>query len=162
MNKFKFLLLVALSMSVGCSNKSSQTTSDATATSDMVQQTLGLASEEAHANLAMLAKLRGKGAIPILPAPDTTLDSKVTINWTGPANEALKTICLQVGYKYIETGRKRAQELPVVVNGSNRSAYDIIEDIAWQIQPNAVVRVDSIKKTLTLAGAGSERAGHYE
>jgi hypothetical protein len=44
-----------------------------------------------------------------------------------------------------------------VVNGLNRPAYDIIEDIAWQIQPQAVVKVDSIGRVITLAG--TDKAG---
>jgi hypothetical protein len=121
---------------------------------NFVAVTLGNAAEQAHGELAMLAKLRGEGLQPLLPAPDPALDKAVSISWTGPASGALKEICLKTGFKYQEKGKPSAQRLMVVVNGFNRSAYDIIEDIAWQIQPQAVVKVDSISRIITLAGTG--------
>ncbi len=64
---------------------------------------------------------------------------------------ALKEICLQVGYRYQEVGRPSAQTMTVVVRGQNRPAYELLEDIAWQAQPLAFVRVDPINRTITLA-----------
>jgi hypothetical protein len=48
-------------------------------------------------------------------------------------------------------GAPSAQALVVVVHGLNRPAYSVLEDIAWQIQPQGVVRVDPIGRVLTLA-----------
>jgi hypothetical protein len=105
----------------------------------------------------MLAKLRGQGLQPLLLAPDPALDKPVSISWSGPASGALKEICLKTGFRYQEKGKPSAQRLTVVVNGLNRPAYDIIEDIAWQVQPQAVVQVDSIGRVITLAG--TDKAG---
>ena len=57
-------------------------------------------------------------------------------------------------------GAPSAQALVVVVHGLNRPAYDLIEDIAWQIQPQAVVRVDPIGRVITLARTAKERSNH--
>lgn len=57
----------------------------------------------------------------------------------------------QVGYRYQEVGRPSAQTMTVVVRGQNRPAYELLEDIAWQAQPLAFVRVDPINRTITLA-----------
>lgn len=119
--------------------------------SDFVTVTLGGAAEKAHNELAMLAKLRGQGMQPLLPPPDPALGQPVAISWTGPADGALKQICLKVGYRYREIGKPSAQPLVVVVQGSDRAAYTLIEDIAWQIQPQAVVQIDPIGRIITLA-----------
>ena len=121
------------------------------APSDFVSVTLGGAAEKAHNELAMLAKLRGQGMQPLLPPPDPALGQPVSISWTGPAEGALKEICLKVGYRYRELGTPSAQPLVVVVQGSDRPAYTLIEDIAWQVQPQAVVRVDPVQRIITLA-----------
>jgi hypothetical protein len=124
---------------------------------DFVATTLGEAAEQAHSELAMLAKLRGQGLQPLLPSPDPTLDRRISISWTGPADGALKEICLQTGYRYQEMGGPSAQSKNVVVNGLNRPAYALIEDIALQIQPQGVVRVDPVSRVITLAGTAKEK-----
>ena len=117
---------------------------------DFVAVTLGDAAEQAHSELAMLAKLRGQGLQPLLPPPDPSLKQPVSVAWTGPAAGALKEICLQLGYRYEEMGSPSAQSLTVVVRGLNRPAYVLLEDIAWQIQPQAVLRVDPISRVSPL------------
>ncbi len=118
---------------------------------DFVRQTLGQAAEQAHSDLAMLAKLRGQGLQPLLPGPEPSLNQPISITWTGPAEGALKKICLQLGYKYRETGRPSAQELSIVIKGLNRPAHELLEDIAWQVQPQAVLKLDAVNRVLTLA-----------
>jgi hypothetical protein len=143
------VLLLFCCLCVACAKK---TDSRRSAPADFVTVTLGNAAEQAHGELAMLARLRGQGMQPLLPSPDPSLDKAISISWTGPANGILKEICLKVGYRYQETGRLSAQSMPVVVHGLNKPAHALIEDIAWQIQPQAVVRVDSVNRVLTLAG----------
>ena len=70
---------------------------------------------------------------------------------TGPAAGALKEICLQLGYRYEEMGSPSTQSLNVVVRGLNRPAHVLLEDIAWQLQPQATLRVDPISRVITLA-----------
>ena len=118
---------------------------------DFVSTTLGQAAEQAHGELAMLARLRGQGMQPLLPPADSSLALPVSIDWTGEASGALKAICLQVGYRYRETGAPSAQTMPIVVHGLNRPAHELLEDIAWQIQPQAVLRVDPVNQVMTLA-----------
>ena len=118
---------------------------------DFVAVTLGNAAEQAHGDLAMLAKLRGQGLEPLLPPSDPSLQKHISISWTGEVRGALKEVCLQIGYVYEEVGTPSAQALTVVVRGLNRPAHKIIEDIAWQIQPQAVISIDPINRTLTLA-----------
>lgn len=105
----------------------------------------------------MLARLRGQGMQPLLPPADPSLTQPVSIDWTGEASGALKAICLQLGYRYREAGAPTAQSMPIVVHGLNRPAHELLEDIAWQIQPQAVVRVDPVNRVLTLAStSGAE------
>lgn len=105
----------------------------------------------------MLAGLRGQGLQPLLPPADPSLNLPVSITWTGPADGALKEICLQLGYRYKEMGTPSAQVLTVVVRGLNRPAHELLEDIAWQIQPRGVVRIDPVNRVLTLAGTPEAR-----
>ena len=125
---------------------------------DFVAVTLGNAAEDAHSELAMLARLRGQGLQPLLPPQDPALDKAVSVSWTGPAEGALKEICLQLGYRYREMGSPSAQSLNVVLHGLNRPAHELLEDIAWQIQPQAVVRVDAINRVITLAKTSGGRS----
>jgi hypothetical protein len=142
------LLMLCCCLSfVACAKK----TPPVPAPDDFVAVTLGEAAEQAHGELAMLAKLRGQGLQPLLPPPDPSLEKLISVSWTGPADGALKEICLQTGYRYQEMGAPSAQALVVVVRGLSRRAYDVLEDIAWQIQPQAVVRVDPIGRVITLA-----------
>ncbi|MDR2820403.1 MAG: DotD/TraH family lipoprotein [Desulfovibrio sp.] len=141
------LLLCFCCLCAACAKKTNVLTNP----DDFVAVTLGNAAEQAHGELAMLAKLRGQGLQPLLPPPDPSLTKAVSVSWTGPADGALKEICLQTGYRYQIMGTPSAQALVVVVHGLNRPAYDLIEDIAWQIQPQAVVRVDPIGRVITLA-----------
>lgn len=143
------LLTGLLGLSGGCVTR---TVSPAEAPPDFVALTLGQAAEQAHSELAMLAKLRGQGLEPLLPPPDPALSQNITIAWTGPASGALQQICLSVGYRYREIGKPGVQPLTVVVQGTNRPAYTLIEDIAWQVQPNARVQIDPITRTISLAG----------
>lgn len=124
---------------------------------DFVAVTLGDAAQTAHGELAMLAKLRGQGLQPLLPPADPSLSQSVSISWTGPAEGALKELCLQLGYRYQEMGKASAQPLIVVVRGLNRPAHVLLEDIAWQVQPQAIVRVDPIGRVITLAHTSSVR-----
>ena len=139
-------LFIALVLTGGCAHRVKQQSASA----DFVAVTLGQAAEEAHSDLAMLARLRGQGLQPLLPPPDASLAEKTSISWTGPAEGALKQICLNIGYKYRETGTPSAQELSVVVHGLDKTAQELLEDIAWQIQPQAVLRVDPLNRQITL------------
>ena len=147
-------LLICVGMLTGCGLSSRQKDGGATAPSDFVAVTLGQAAEKAHGDLAMLAQLRGKGIQPLLPPPDPALNVPVTVSWTGPADGVLKEICLKVGYRYQELGRPSAQPLIVVVQGNGRPEYSLLEDVAWQVQPQAVVRVDVINRAVTLGRSG--------
>ena len=127
-------------------------------TVDFVTATLGQAAEQAHGELALVASLRGQGLQPLLPPADPSLNLPVTLAWTGEASGALKEICLQLGYRYKEVGTPSAQTLTVVVRGLNRPAHELLEDIAWQIQPQAVLRVDPVNRVLTLARTSGTEA----
>ena len=152
MKKVCLLLMCCLAVAA-CAKK---TEAPATSPADFVAVTLGDAAETAHSELAMLAKLRGQGLQPLLPPSDPSLSQPVSIAWTGPAGGALKEICLQLGYRYQEMGAPSAQPLVVVVRGMNRPAHVLLEDIAWQVQPQAVVRVDPISRVITLARTSKE------
>ena len=153
--KKHILLLLCCCLACACAKKAQPVSAPA----DFVSVTLGEAAEQAHGELAMLAKLRGQGLQPLLPPPDPSLEKLISVSWTGPAAGALKEICLQTGYRYQEMGSPSAQALAVVVHGLNRRAYHVLEDIAWQIQPQAVLRVDPIGRVITLARTkGGERS----
>lgn len=143
------LLLCACLTCVACSKKQTLTIEENP--TDYVAVVLGEAAEQAHSELAILAKVRGKGIEPLLPPSNPSLNQDISIAWTGSANGAIKEICLQIGYRYEETGTPSAQTLSVVVHGLDSPAYKLLEDIAWQIQPQALLKIDPINRTITLA-----------
>lgn len=124
---------------------------------DVVAVTLSEVAEMAHAELAMLAKLRGQGLEPLLPSPDPALNKIIAVSWTGPAEGILKEICLKLGYRYKEIGTPSGQPLIVVVHGLLCSAYSLLIDIAWQIQPRAIIQVNSIQKVIILSRTAGRR-----
>ncbi len=145
----KTLLMLSCLALASCAEKAAPPVSPSV---DFVAATLGQAAEQAHSELAMLARLRGQGMQPLLPPTDPSLTQPVSIDWAGEASGAIREICLHVGYRYRETGAPTAQAMPIVVHGLNRPAHELLEDIAWQIQPQAVLRVDPVNRVLTLAG----------
>ncbi len=152
-NSFKLLLLATLTLSaVACSgkrNKSTEMEHDLPI-NEFVEQQLGKAIEQAHSELATLSELRGKGVNVLIPPPDPKLGQKLDSQWTGSATDIIKSICLNVGYGFRQIGTT-AQEIPVVVHAKSTSAYEILEDIALQIQPKAYLKVDTISQIITLA-----------
>lgn len=149
----KTMLAICCLVLAACAHKASPPVPDAV---DFVASTLGQAAEQAHGELALVARLRGQGLQPLLPPADPSLNLPVSLAWTGEASGALKEICLQLGYRYKEVGTPSAQTMTVVVRGLNRPAHELLEDIAWQIQPQAVVRVDPVNRVLTLARTSTE------
>lgn len=145
-----FYALLVLSVT-SCAAKKSRMENALDSRANIVALTLGQAAERAHGELAMLAKLRGQGMEPLVTPPAPELQQPVTIAWTGPASGAIQQICLSIGYRYRELGTPTARPVTVVVRGTNRQAYDVLEDIAWQIQPQAAVKVDPFNRVLTLA-----------
>jgi len=145
LQKTFFCLLLCVLAS--CTPKSSKPP----APDDFVKAALGSAAETAHGELAMLAKLRGQGLQPLLPPPDPALAQRIDIAWSGPAEGAIKQICLHVGYRFRVLGVPGAQPLVVIVRGTDRAAWSLIEDIAWQTQPQAIVQVDPVGRVITLA-----------
>ncbi len=123
---------------------------------DFVAIELGKAVEEAHGHLATISELRGKGVEVLIPAPDKKLNQEITANWTDTPRNIIKDICLTVGYKYQELGYT-AQEIPIVINSYKKPAYEVLEDIALQIQPKAMVKVDTIGEIITLAYPSTAR-----
>lgn len=147
MRKYVLILAGCLFLSA-CAHKAKNPVAEPV---DFVALTLGQAAEEAHSDLAMLASLRGKGLEPLLPPSDPALLERMSITWTGPAEDAIQKVCLQTGYKYREMGGPSPQELAVVVHGLDKPAHEILEDVAWQIQPQGVLHVDPINRVITLA-----------
>ena len=119
--------ILSLLLLAGCAQKNSD--QSVTSPADFVAVTLGQAAENAHSELAMLAKLRGQGLQPLLLPADPALNQPVSIAWTGPAEGALKEVCLSVGYRYQELGSPSPQALMVVVRGLNRPAHMLLESL---------------------------------
>ena len=82
--------ILSLLLLAGCAQKNSD--QSVTSPADFVAVTLGQAAENAHSELAMLAKLRGQGLQPLLLPADPALNQPVSIAWTGPAEGALKEV----------------------------------------------------------------------
>ncbi len=144
------LILLVLTLSL-CACSTKKTVQNETASADFVALTLSKAAENAHTDLAMLAKLRGQGIDILLPPLDPSLEKPISLSWTGEAGGALKEICLALGYKYKEMGTASGQSLSVVVYGLNTPAHEILEDISWQVEPQAKVKIDPFERSITLA-----------
>lgn len=139
------MLLLACSL-LACAKKQPQ----GETVTDIVARTLVNAAEDNHRLLASIATLQGQPAIPRALPPDPILAEPVTISWTGPANNALKAICLKVGYRFVETGKSKAQQPMIIAQAFNRPAFEVLEDITWQIKPEFALRISPEKKVIAL------------
>lgn len=147
MNIKTISLLIMLLLLPACSTKNKVV--QAYSTQEFVTQNLGKAVENAHSELATLANLRGQGIQPLIPPPDPNLSFPIKISWTGSAEGILKELCLQVGYRFNKVG-ELGMDLPVVVYAENVPAYQLMEEIARQVEPQAYVKVDTISSIITL------------
>jgi len=78
------------------------------------------------------------------------LAEPVTLNWQGPVYEITQTVAQLIGYDFRSTGKPPTQPLMVQVNVTNKPAYQVLEDIGWQVGERAGVLVSDSHERVKL------------
>jgi len=126
-----------------------------------VNQQLAQSSAEAANALKTLAMIQRTRSAPVASAIDDSglppeLLRPTTLEWSGPAREAVKELAANIGYSFIESGAPPQKPVLVSVNIKDVSAAKAFENIGLQVQAFATVIVDPNKKRVEFR---SENAG---
>ena len=160
--KLKYTVLV-LSLS-GCASQSN--IKDHSAIQDDPDKPLKIAmlkmSERVDKSLRVLAEIKNAEMKTELTQEQMTrlewennitppnLDTQMTLDWIGGAEQPLQIIAEYCGYNFKSSG-KRPVVLPVVsVKSKSKAAIDLIRDIATQLGSAATVQVLPSTKTIKL------------
>lgn len=73
-----------------------------------------------------------------------------SVRWVGPIEPLLLQIAKKTGLRFVHYGQRTATPIIVSVDAKQQPVSTIIEDIAYQAQSHAVVKVNSAKRTLEL------------
>ena len=151
-HKIAALILVPAITLAGCAqNLTAQNNITATQTAQQtntyVNSELAEAASRSADALQTLAMIeRAKSPAPVMPVDETALpdalQKKITLDWSGPAGEALSQIAPQIGYTFNETGTKPKTPVFVHVQASDMPAAKLLERIGTEAYPFATVTVD--------------------
>lgn len=73
-----------------------------------------------------------------------------SVNWVGPVEPLLKQIAKKSGLKFVHYGQRTATPIIVSIDAEQMPLSTIIQDISYQAQSHAVVKVNGQKKLLEL------------
>ena len=147
------LLSLAVALSA-CTSSDAYKNPQVVADPDKVSVMLAQAADRASTALETLAAIeqtRTPGAVehPVTNIP-AELRRGITINWTGPAENALETIAGRASYKFIALGEAPANELIVSLDIENKSIFDVLRSIGLQMGTRADVHINSDTETVEL------------
>lgn len=91
---------------------------------------------------------------PAAPTTDASarkaLDARAKIDWQGPATELLAGLAKNVGYTYRVQGSAPSSALNVRIQTPGSTVFDVLGQVARQIDTRADVQVRTTDRTITL------------
>jgi hypothetical protein len=128
---------------------------------DPVLQKIEKNSTEIHKQLVKLSKINQQkakdtwGEAEVVKTPKTgPLSQLVTFRWSGPLQDAVKTLADMVQYDFKVIGQKPIQERLVSIDALDKPAFNILEDLGWQAGENIGVVVDQKQRFIQIVYAG--------
>ena len=73
-----------------------------------------------------------------------------SVNWVGPVEPLLDQIAKKIGFRFVRYGQRTATPIIVSIDAHQQSLATIIQDISYQSQSHAVVKINSAKHLLEL------------
>lgn len=73
-----------------------------------------------------------------------------SVHWVGPIEPLLLQIAKKTGLKFVRYGQRTATPIIISVDAKQQPVSSIIQDISYQAQSHAVVKVNAAKKLLEL------------
>lgn len=152
---YKILGLVILSLlTIGCatSNQPIKIVGE-----DPAVVKLQKTAADIHQSVQQLAELQQAAT----PRPKTysvpqsgPLSTQVTIAWNGPPEPVLDMLADMIGYDFRKVGKRPHTTLIVGVEARNVPAWNILEDIGWQLWASGTVVVDETTREIQLIYKG--------
>jgi defect in organelle trafficking protein DotD len=134
--------------------------------SDPIGDRLATAANEAAQALQKLSRVEQQrtpatpAAVDVTKLPDE-LKIAISLNWNGPVEEALKRLAREIGFGFCaapanevrcltSVGRRPSSPIIVVLDGTSQPTYQLLQDIALQLQSRAKLEVDVINRRMEL------------
>lgn len=149
----KLSILSAIMLLAGCANDNYQNP-QIVADPDKVSVMLAQAADRASTSLETLAAIEQTRTPAAVDSPATDLPPElkrgITINWTGPVENALEQIAMRASYRFETLGEAPANDIIVALDIENKTNFDVMRSIGLQMGTRADVQVDSERKVVEL------------
>ncbi len=147
-------LIVAFGLLAGCTDVSLHPAPQIAAQPDKVSAMLAQAADRASNSLQTLAAIEQARTPAIAVAPidnaPPELRRAITVNWTGPAEQILKTLADRAGYMLEVLGDPPPVPTVVSVNVENKPVVEVMRSVGLQLGARADVHVDAQRQTVEL------------
>ncbi len=158
-NKFLVAILGGVLVLAGCS--SSTKTAPLVSEPDIVTVKLAMAADKAAMaldNIAGIERQRG----PAVPAEDyssapSNMMRPVTIRWSGPLDQIVRTLADRAGVRFRVKGRVPAAAIVVNVDVYQTPILHVLRDIGLQIGRRADLRVDGASGFVEVRYASADK-----
>lgn len=158
------ILIISLTLISGCIKKERvKPTSNNALMTTVSRDLLSVAKDirEQNKQLTMLSqkKLANEGIqkpteLDVRSAPPE-LQKLITLKWTGAVEPPLEIIAKSIGYSYlIPEGKKPANPIMISLSTTDTSVYSVLRDLGLQMGDQAVLYVDTRKKTIKVSYTG--------
>lgn len=100
--------------------------------------------------LAEVEQYRSPGSIAVAPInnPPRSLQTPVSVNWTGPVEPLAKALADRTGYSFATLGDEPAIPIVISVNVTHTPAIEVLRDMGLQMGQRADLRVDSPRRAV--------------
>ena len=155
------ILLPLLSACADGSNSNSVSSAYDPALRGEVEQQLAQSASRASNSLETLAMIQRARTE---PRPSTLDESQLpeelrrptTLEWSGPANEAVHRLASSIGYSYIETGRPTSSPGMVSLDVHDVSVGKALDNISLQVEKYATIVIDVNQRRIEYRSEASE------
>ena len=144
--KYAYLLLICLTV-VGCQAKPKPIDP---AIQLIHEDTKGIKKELKKLNRIRHAELGSQGlSLYSYNKPKKgPLTKKISLEWSGDAEKALRKIAKKIKFKFEVTGRKPINLNHIIISSKKQPAIEVIEDIGWQAGSRLGVLTNNNKKII--------------
>lgn len=83
------------------------------------------------------------------------MEARASINWNGPLKSVLQQVASATNYKLHVVGKEPAIPVIISLDAHHKTFAEILRNITYQAEPNAIVELYPAKKTIELRYAKS-------
>ena len=121
---------------------------------DLVSIRIAQATEKASQALDTIAGIEQQRA-PVAPVQDFSsappgLSQLITVKWTGPVDQIVRTLALRGGMKFLEKGARPPVPVTVSVDAYQQPMVELLRDLGLQVGRRADLSVDASKGVIEI------------